>query len=98
MTNTKIAIIGTGAVGSTIAYALILKNMPADITIIDVDKKRCHGEFLDLSDALPFCNGTTIKQGLIADAKNTDIIVIAAGKKQEPGQDRLSLLSTNKRV
>ncbi len=98
MINTKIAIIGTGAVGSTIAYALILKDLPVDITIIDVDEQRCRGEFLDLSDALPFCNGSTINQGLINDAKNADIIVIAAGKKQEPGQDRIALLKTNKKI
>lgn len=96
MKHTKISIIGAGAVGSTIAYALLLKNLTAEICLIDIDEKRCRGEILDLSDALPFTDTSMVKAGTNEDARNSDIIVIAAGKRQEPKQTRLQLYETNK--
>jgi L-lactate dehydrogenase len=68
------------------------------ISLIDIDEMRCHGEILDLSDTISFGNFAQIEQGTIENARNADIIIIAAGKKQEPGQDRMALLETNKKV
>lgn len=97
MNTTKIAIIGAGAVGSTIAYALLLKNLMVDVVLIDIDEIRCRGEILDLSDTRAFSEGT-IHQGFLEDAHTADIIIIAAGKRQEPGQDRIALLEQNKKI
>lgn len=95
----KIGIIGAGAVGTTIAYSLIINNIPADIFLVDIDKARCHGEFLDLSDTLPFnTSSTTIHVGTLKEIQTADIIIIAAGKKQEPGQSRHALLETNQKI
>ena len=58
MNYTKIAIIGSGAVGSTTAYAILWKNITAEVILIDIDKKRCMGEILDLADTLPFCGAS----------------------------------------
>lgn len=98
MKHIKISIIGAGSVGSTIAYALMLKNIAAEIVLADIDEIRCRGEILDLSDALSFCGPSVIHGGTINEVKNSDIIVIAAGKKQEPGQDRTILLQVNKKI
>ena len=95
MDHSKIAIIGTGTVGSTIAYALILKNLPVNIALIDIDEARCRGEVLDLSDAEGFCKSGSIFHGSIKDVNAADIIIIAAGKKQEIGQTREELLKAN---
>ena len=54
MKHAKIAVIGAGAVGSTTAFALLLKNVAAEIMLIDINEARCKGEVLDLADALPF--------------------------------------------
>lgn len=98
MKNT-IAIIGSGSVGSTSAYALILKKIAAHIILVDVDEARCRGEVLDLSDALSFCDGTnTITTGTFEQARNAGIIIISAGARQKPGQPRTELLATNKKV
>jgi len=92
-----IAIIGAGAVGTTTAYALMLKNIPANITLIDSNETRCAGEIMDLSDAVPLCaGGTQIGAGGMTDAQQADIIIIACGKRQEPGQSRTELLEANK--
>ncbi len=95
----KIGIVGAGAVGTTIAYSLITTNIPADIVLVDIDTNRCYGEFLDLSDSLPLnTSSTSLKPGTIADIRAADIIVIAAGSKQQPGQTREDLLTVNKQV
>ena len=98
MKHTKIAIIGAGNVGSTTAYALLMKNIVAEIILIDIDEKRCAGEVLDLSDALSFNKTSSIRAGNHDDAAQADIIIIAVGKAQKTGQDRLELLENNKRV
>ena len=98
MKQTKIAIIGAGSVGSTIAYSLMLRNIAAEISLIDVDEIRCRGEILDLSDALSFCRPSSIQAGTPEKVKDADIIIIAAGARQKPGEDRLSLLEKNKKV
>jgi len=98
MKHSKIAIIGAGIVGSTTAYALILKKIAAEIMLIDINEMRCHGEILDLSDAM-FFNGTSqVRAGNPTDAAQADIIIIAAGKAQNPGESRLDLLKTNKSI
>ncbi len=98
MKHSKIAIIGAGSVGSTTAYALILKSIAAEIILVDIDEPRCHGEILDLSDALTFDGSSKIRSGSAADAAQADIIIIAAGRAQKPGETRRELLSSNKKI
>jgi L-lactate dehydrogenase len=98
MKHSKIAIIGAGFVGSTTAYALLLKKITAEIILVDINEVRCRGEILDLSDALSFDGTSQIRAGTAQDAAQADIIVIAAGKAQNPGETRLALLKTNKSI
>src|SRR5579872_1760198 len=98
MNSTKITIIGAGSVGTTIAYALMLKSIPAHITLIDLDKKKCHGETLDLSDAAGFCEVNITTEESKDSVSQADIVIIAAGKRQAIGEKRANLLSTNKKV
>lgn len=99
MHKSTVAIIGVGAVGSTAAYTLLLRGFAAKIILVDVNKERCRGEIEDLQDARPFGSGAIdIVQGTLEDAARADIIVIAAGIAQKPGQSRLELLETNKKV
>ncbi|MGB8366792.1 MAG: L-lactate dehydrogenase [Candidatus Babeliales bacterium] len=97
MVNKKIAIIGAGSVGSTIVYALILKNINAEILLIDIDEKRCKGEVLDLSDTL-FCGAAKIKSSRLQDVSQADIIIIAAGARQKPKQSRTDLIAINRSI
>lgn len=95
MKHSKIAIIGTGLVGSTTAYALILKSIIAEIILIDINENRCQGEFLDLSDSLFFGQTSLIRIGKAQDASNADIIIIAAGMPQNKNQSRTDLYDIN---
>jgi L-lactate dehydrogenase len=85
-------------VGATIAYTLAQRNIPADITLFDINQTLCNGQILDICDALPFCKTSTVRMGTYDDAKQSDIVVIAAGKRQEINQKRSELLDTNKKI
>ena len=91
----KITIIGTGSVGSTIAYTLTTTGIATEIVMIDVNEKKALGEALDIRQGVPFCGSATIYAGSYADAKDSDIVIITSGVARKPGQTRLDLAQTN---
>jgi len=91
----KITIIGTGSVGSTIAYTLTATGIATDIVMIDLNIKKAMGEALDIRQGTPFCGSCSIYAGSYADAKDSDIVIITSGVARKPGQTRLDLAQTN---
>lgn len=91
----KITVIGTGNVGSTIAYTLTIMGLASEIVMIDVNEEKALGEALDIRQGVPFCNPATIYAGSYADAADSDIVVITSGMARKPGQSRLDLAQTN---
>lgn len=98
MKQRKIVIIGAGSVGSTTAYGLCLRQIAAEIVLVDADEKRCTGELLDLSDIQALIPSGKISKGNYTDAYDADIVIIAAGKRQCPGETRDVLYETNKPI
>lgn len=96
-TKTSIAIIGAGSVGSAIAYSLLLRQIVADLILVDIDPSICRAQVQDLSDAT-FLSNVRIRVGTNDDAKNADIIIVTAGAKQRPGDTRLDLIDRNLKV
>lgn len=75
----KIAIIGTGRVGSSIAYALVLKQFCDQLVIAGRNSDNARGDALDLQHTLAFCSRTTyIEACANEDVKGADIIVVTA--------------------
>ena len=97
--NTKLSIIGAGSVGSSLAYAALIRNSAREVVLYDLNAARVEAEVLDLAHGTPFIGSSRISGGadieLVADS---DVIVITAGAKQEPGQTRLDLAATNARI
>lgn len=91
----KITIIGTGSVGSTIAYTLTVQGIAQEIVMIDVNTEKALGEALDIRQGIPFCNPCTIYAGSYVDAVDSDIVIITSGVARKPGQTRLDLAQTN---
>lgn len=91
----KITIIGTGSVGSTIAYTLTATNIASEIVMIDVNDKKAMGEALDIRQGTPFCAPCSIYAGSYVDAKDSDIVIITSGVARKPGQTRLDLAQIN---
>lgn len=95
----KVALVGTGMVGMSYAYALLNQNACDELVLIDIDRRRAVGEAMDLNHGLAF-SGSHMKiyAGEYADCRDADIVAIAAGVAQKPGEDRPSLLHRNTAV
>jgi L-lactate dehydrogenase len=91
----KVSIIGCGNVGLRYAYALVLSGHARQIVLIDRDKARVEGEVLDLAHTAPYVSPVEILAGDYPDTKDSDLVVITAGKKQAPGQSRVDLVKDN---
>lgn len=80
----KISIIGAGHVGSTLAYAVVLKGLCSHLVLAGRNLTRVHGEALDLQHTLSFCERPmTIEGRAIEDVKDSDILVITASAKNK---------------
>ena len=96
--NSKIILIGDGAVGSTYAYALTLQGIGRELGIIDVNKDKAAGDAMDLSDALSFTSPKKIYAATYEDCADATLVVIAGGAAQKPGETRLDLVDKNLRI
>ncbi len=94
----KIGIAGTGFVGSTGAYAMIMQGIGREIILVDKNKARAKAEADDLFHAVPFSNPLTIKSGEYSDLAGCKAVVVSAGVSQRPGETRLQLLERNAAV
>lgn len=91
----KITVIGTGSVGSTVAYTLTVAGIATEIVMIDINGERALGEAMDIRQGTPFTNPCTIYAGDYPDAVGSDIVVITSGVARKPDQTRLDLAQTN---
>lgn len=91
----KVCVVGAGQVGSTFAYALMMRGLAAEIVLIDRDEKLAEGQAEDMSHGLPYVRPTHIHAGEYSDCENADIVVITAGAAQKPGESRLDLTKKN---
>jgi L-lactate dehydrogenase len=93
--RSKVAIIGTGSVGSTFAFSLMISGVAREIVLIDRDERRARGECMDLNHGASFVSPVKITSCGYEGCKDADIVVISAGAKQKPGQTRIDLVQAN---
>lgn len=97
--NRKIALIGTGMVGMSYAYALLNQSVCDELVLIDINKERATGEAMDLNHGLAFSSSNMkIYAGDYGCCTDADIVVICAGVAQKSGETRLDLLKRNTAV
>ncbi|MFF2482253.1 L-lactate dehydrogenase [Paenibacillus sp. NPDC058071] len=96
--KTRVVIIGTGAVGSTTAYTLLLRNRVDELVLMDVNQKKAIGDALDMNHGMPFLGQAKVWAGTYEDCKDADIIIITAGAAQRPGETRTELLKRNEAI
>ncbi len=94
----KISIIGTGSVGSTIAYTLTVTGLVSEIVMIDINLEKSMGEAMDIQQGVPFCSPCSVYAGSYADTAGSDIVIVTSGIARKPGQSRLDLAQTNVNV
>lgn len=93
--NRKVAIIGAGFVGSSIAYALTIRDLASEIILIDVDSEKAAGEAKDIQHGIPYMGTSSVKAGDYPDCRDCDMIIITAGRNRRPGETRLDMISDN---
>mgnify|MGYP000043700769 FL=1 len=91
----KVTVIGSGRVGSTIAYSLTCRGLADEIVMIDINGDRAMGEALDIRQGLSYDSACKVYAGTYDDAENSDIVIITSGIARKPGQSRLELIKTN---
>lgn len=91
----KVALIGSGSVGSSYAYTLLNNGVVNELVIIDVNKQKAEGDVMDLNHGLPFGSPMKITLGDYEDCEDADLAVITAGLPQKPGETRLDLIEKN---
>ncbi|HTR98603.1 MAG TPA: L-lactate dehydrogenase [Bacteroidota bacterium] len=91
----KVALVGTGLVGSSFAYALMIRGLATDLALVDVNAEKAVGEMMDFNHGLSFTRPMKITAGGYAECAGSQVVVIAAGASQKPGETRLDLLARN---
>ncbi len=97
-TSRKVAIVGVGNVGSTLAYGLLVTGLATDIVLIDRNFHKAEGEAMDLTHAVPLTKPTRIYAGNYEDTQGAAVTVITAGTAQKPGETRLDLAFRNTEI
>ena len=95
----KVSVIGAGAVGTAVSYALSNQTIVANLALYDIDAVKVAAEAADLShgaalEGLPRVSGSDELQT----TADSDVVVITAGANRSPGQSRLELAAHNAQV
>ena len=94
----KIGIIGSGFVGSTAAYALVMRGVGRQIVLVDLNQQRAEAEANDIFHAVPFAHPLNVYAGDYSALAGAQVVVITAGVNQRPDESRLALLERNAAV
>jgi len=94
----KIGVVGSGFVGSTAAYAMVMRGIGREIVLVDVNAARAQSEADDIFHAVPFAHPLVVRAGDYTDLAGSRAVLLTAGVSQRPGETRMELLSRNATV
>ncbi len=94
--NSKVTVVGAGSVGSSAAYAALIRGSARHVALYDINTAKVDAEVLDLAHGTLFTGTSDITGGSdISVAAGSHVVVITAGAKQNPGQSRIELAGVN---
>lgn len=94
----KTGIVGSGFVGATAAYALVMRGVGRRVVLVDMNRARADAEADDILHAVPFAHQLEVTSGDYADLVGCKVVIVSAGVGQKPGETRLELLGRNAKV
>lgn len=94
----KTGIVGSGFVGATAAYALVMRGVGRRLVLVDMNRARAEAEADDILHAVPFANPVEVTAGDYSDLAGSRVVIVSAGVGQKPGETRLQLLERNAQV
>lgn len=90
--TTKVSIVGAGSVGATLAYAGMMRGFARSVALFDINKDKVEAEAMDLAQGVQFMPEARIEgSDQVEVCADSDVVVITAGAKQQPGQSRMEL-------
>ncbi|AFG38325.1 L-lactate dehydrogenase [Spirochaeta africana] len=95
MIKNKIAIIGAGSVGATIAYNLSNRGLANEMVLVDVNREKAEAEVLDITHGMPLGSTANIYAAGYEACGDAEIAIITAGAKQRPDESRVQLMDRN---
>ncbi|EOT42552.1 MULTISPECIES: L-lactate dehydrogenase [Enterococcus] len=97
--KSKVAIIGSGLVGSSTAFSIITQGVCDEVLMVDINAEKASGEVRDLRNSIRFLDrNVRVKAGSYADCSDADIVVITAGAPPKAGQTRLDTLDISAKI
>ncbi|MEL6289259.1 MAG: malate dehydrogenase [Pseudomonadota bacterium] len=99
MARSKIALIGAGMIGGTLAHLAGLKDL-GDVVMFDITEDMPQGKALDLAESSPVegFDGAISGTNAYADIDGADVVIVTAGVPRKPGMSRDDLLGINLKV
>jgi len=94
----KTGIVGSGFVGATAAYALVMRGVGRRLVLVDQNRARAEADADDILHAVPFAHPVEVTAGDYADLAGCKVVIVSAGVGQKPGETRLQLLERNAQV
>ena len=94
----KVGIVGAGNVGATAAFAMVTTGAASEIVVVDLNAALAHAQAQDILHATPLQRPVRVRAGSYADLAGANVVVLAAGVGQRPGETRLELLGRNAKV
>jgi L-lactate dehydrogenase len=94
----KVGIVGCGFVGSSAAYAMTLQGVPNELVLVDLNEKLAEAHSEDVLHATSFSSSVRITAGGYRELSGAEVVVLACGVGQKPGETRLQLLQRNAKV
>ena len=91
----KIAILGTGNVGATIAYSLAFLGLCSELVLVDINKAKAEGEALDIAQCAACFPSVKVWSGEYADVAGANIVIVTFGIGRKPDQSRIDLAKVN---
>jgi L-lactate dehydrogenase len=94
--NSKLTVVGAGSVGSSVAYAALIRGSARHVALYDIATAKVEAEVLDLAHGTQFTGTSDVIGGSdLSVVEGSHVVVITAGAKQNPGQSRIELAATN---
>lgn len=95
----KVAIVGAGHIGTTLAYTLFIKGVVSEIAIVNRTREKAYGEALDMTHALAAAaHSVKIYSGDYRACAGAKVIVVTAGAATVKGQSRLEIVAANAKI
>ena len=93
----KVGIVGAGFVGAAAANALVLRGIPTELVLVDMDQSRAAAEAADVAHVAPFGGAGPMSPAGSRGrrSRGARVVVVTAGSAQTPGQSRMDLLARN---